>query len=456
MGLENAVLFLVTEPGIQRQHFGVPQLGMAQLLAQGPDFPLAGQEHQHIPRRLLFRALVLFDFFEGREHPIGPALIPVVFIAGQRAVANIHRIGTAADFDHRSLVKELAEALYLNGGGGDDDLQVRPLGQQLAQVAQQEVDVEAALVGFIDNQGVVLVQKAVVLDFRQQDTVCHHLDPGRLGGVIGETHLITHLLPDLLAQLLRNPGRHTACRNPPGLGMAHQPADAPAQVQADFGNLGGFTGAGFTGNDDHLVLLDGPADVLYPGTDRQAVRKTGRLVQGLSLLHLLQPLVQPACHFLQILLPGPALAPADLTNNARRLLLVTGVQLAHKSLHGCLRVSGDGIGCVTTGRFCHCSVYGLLLGAGSVQAPQSNGKSPLQKHKDPAEAGSLGSPGRAGNTRNQALASSRSSRRRILPTLLLGSSSRNSKCLGTLYAVRRSRQNSLISLAVTPSLVGTT
>jgi hypothetical protein len=56
-------------------------------------------------------------------------------------------------------VEVLGEALRVDGGGGDDQLQVRALGQQLLQIAEQEVDVEAALVGLVDDQRVVFVQQ---------------------------------------------------------------------------------------------------------------------------------------------------------------------------------------------------------------------------------------------------------------------------------------------------------
>jgi hypothetical protein len=43
-------------------------------------------------------------------------------------------------------------------GGGDDQLEVGPLRQQPLEVAEQEVDVEAALVGLVDDDRVVLRQ----------------------------------------------------------------------------------------------------------------------------------------------------------------------------------------------------------------------------------------------------------------------------------------------------------
>ena len=49
----------------------------------------------------------------------------------------------------------LGEALRVDRGRGDDDLEVGAGGQQPLEVAEDEVDVQAALVGLVDDQGVV-------------------------------------------------------------------------------------------------------------------------------------------------------------------------------------------------------------------------------------------------------------------------------------------------------------
>ncbi len=50
------------------------------------------------------------------------------------------------------------------------------LGSSSLQIAEQEIDVQAALVGLVDDQRVVFVQPAVALDLGQQDAVGHQLD----------------------------------------------------------------------------------------------------------------------------------------------------------------------------------------------------------------------------------------------------------------------------------------
>ena len=160
------------------------------------------------------------------------------------------------------------EALRVDGGRGDDHLEIGALWQQLLQVAQDEVDVEAALVGLIDDDGVVLGEHAVVLDLGQQDTVCHQLDVGLLAHLIGKAHLVTHVMPKFGLHLFGNTGRHGAGRQTPRLGVADIALDPAPQRQTDFGDLGGLARAGFTGNDHHLVLADGAGDLRLLLADR--------------------------------------------------------------------------------------------------------------------------------------------------------------------------------------------
>ena len=57
-------------------------------------------------------------------------------------------------------------------------------GSTRLQHAEQEIDVETALVRLVDDQRVVAAQQPVVLQLAQQDAVRHHLDaarPGRCG-----------------------------------------------------------------------------------------------------------------------------------------------------------------------------------------------------------------------------------------------------------------------------------
>ena len=87
------------------------------------------------------------------------------------------------------------KSIRVNGGRGDDELQIGPPGQNLAQVAQQEIDVEAALVCFIDDQRVIGLQQGVALGFRQQDAVRHQFDRRLAAQTVLEANLVAHHLP---------------------------------------------------------------------------------------------------------------------------------------------------------------------------------------------------------------------------------------------------------------------
>src|SRR3546814_19418743 len=58
----------------------------------------------------------------------------------------------------------------------NDQFQVGAPGQQLPQEAQQKIDVQAALVGFVDDNGVVASQQRIALRFGQQYAVGHQLN----------------------------------------------------------------------------------------------------------------------------------------------------------------------------------------------------------------------------------------------------------------------------------------
>ena len=46
--------------------------------------------------------------------------------------------------------------------------------------------------GLIDNEGVVLAQELIILNFSQQYAISHQLNKALARTLIGEAHLITH------------------------------------------------------------------------------------------------------------------------------------------------------------------------------------------------------------------------------------------------------------------------
>ncbi len=129
--------------------------------------------------------------------------------------------------------------------------------------------------GLVDDQGVVLVQRSISLDLRQQDAVRHQLDQGVVADLVGEAHLVADdptRLPAGFTQLLGNPLGHRAGRQPARLGVADQPAHTSSQLQADLRKLGRLSGAGLTGEDHNLVVADRGEDLVLLLADRQFLR----------------------------------------------------------------------------------------------------------------------------------------------------------------------------------------
>ena len=202
---------------------------------------------------------------------IEQTLALLVHLGRQRAIPGFHRIGATGHLDDRRVVEMLGKALQIDGRRGDDQLEIGAARQQGLQVAEQEVDVEAAFVRLVDDDGVVLFQKAVVLGFGEQDAVGHQLDQRAVLALILETHLIADQLAQRCTDLLGHPRCHATRRQPTRLSVTDQAMHAPANLQTDLRQLGGLARAGLAGDHHHLALLQRGLDLVALGGDRQRV-----------------------------------------------------------------------------------------------------------------------------------------------------------------------------------------
>ena len=284
---EDPVLLGGGEPGVQRQDLGAEQRPLllhqlAQRVGGVPDLPLAAEEHQDVARPL--GGQLLDRVADGLDLVPDVLLVGLVLLLGlgdldQRPVADLHRVGAPGHLDHRRRValgvgEVLREPVGLDGRRRDDDLEVGPAGQELPEVPEDEVDVEAALVCLVDDQRVVLPQHPVGLQLGQQDAVGHQLDQAVLAHLVGEAHLVADHVAQLGAELVGDPVGDRTGRQPAGLGVPDQPGDPAPQLQADLWELGGLAGAGLTRHDHHLVIADRGGDVVLALTHRQ-LRRVG-------------------------------------------------------------------------------------------------------------------------------------------------------------------------------------
>ena len=103
------------------------------------------------------------------------------------------------------------------------------------QIAEQEIDVETALMRLVDDQGVVLEQISIIANLRQQDAIGHQLEVGPFPDVVTETDLVANAATDLLAQFGGYPAGQAACCDTTRLGMTDTPKHASAHFEADLG-----------------------------------------------------------------------------------------------------------------------------------------------------------------------------------------------------------------------------
>ena len=85
----------------------------------------------------------------------------------------------------------------------------------------------------------------------------------------GESHLVADGFADLLAELFGDAFGHGTRGEAARLGVADEALLAQAELEAHLGNLGGLTGAGFTRDDDDLVVADSVHDVVAAFADGQ-------------------------------------------------------------------------------------------------------------------------------------------------------------------------------------------
>ena len=121
----------------------------------------------------------------------------------------------------------------------------------------------------VNDEGRVAAQQLVVLDFGEQNAVGHELDGAVFADFGGESHLVADGFADFLSEFFGDAFGDGACGESARLGVADEALLSQAQVEAHFGDLGGFTGAGFTRDDDDLVVADRVHDVFAAFADGQ-------------------------------------------------------------------------------------------------------------------------------------------------------------------------------------------
>src|SRR6266581_3374775 len=264
---EDAALFLARLAGEQRQNLGARRTYakwvFAQRLRRLADLSFAGKEHQHVAGT---GAVGLVDGIDD-----GVVDVALAVRLGHRPPADLDWKQARGHLDHRRSSEMPAEALGIERRRGDDQLQVGTARQQLLQVAEQKIDVEAALVGLVENDSVIAAKERIALGFGEQDAIGHQFDVGVARDAVGEADLVADVLAGFALELLGDARRRGPRGDAPRLGVADQAGAAAAHFEADLRQLGGLARTRFAADDDDLVGTDRPGDFIAALIDGQRV-----------------------------------------------------------------------------------------------------------------------------------------------------------------------------------------
>ena len=272
---ERALLLGAREPRVQRQQLDVVAHPAAQRVGGVADLALAAQEDQDVA------GLLAHELVDGVADRVDLVALLLVLLGGERPVARLDRVRAARHLDHGRAAEVGREALRVDRGRRDDQLQVGPPRQDAVQVAEQEVDVQRPLVRLVDDDRVVAAQQPVLPDPGQQQAVGHQPDLRVGARAVVEAHAVADGPAERHAQLLGDPLGDRARGQPARLGVGDHRLDPAPELQADLGDLGGLARAGLAGDDHDLVFTDRREQLVAVRRDRQL----GRVLDQISADH---------------------------------------------------------------------------------------------------------------------------------------------------------------------------
>jgi hypothetical protein len=275
---EHLVLLLLRQPREERQHLDARRMVLAQLLGGVADLALAGQEDEDVAgARRLRPAPELVDGVADRVAEV------VVAALLERTPADLDRIEPPRDLDHRrrpvASSEVRGEALGIDRRRRHDDAQIAASRQDLLEVPEQEVDVEAALVRLVDDDRVVRLQQRIALRLGEQDAVGHQLDARARRQPVLEAHLVADDVAERRLQLVGDALGDARRGDPPRLRMADPAAAVGAAApdrERNLRQLRRLARARLAADDDDRVGAHRRRDLVAPGRHRQRFWKLDR------------------------------------------------------------------------------------------------------------------------------------------------------------------------------------
>src|SRR5699024_6190998 len=176
---EHPLLILERQPPKQREDLSVCQAWVSrhprlQYFGGVSDFALARKEDQHVAG---FFAAEFIDGVRDRVERVAGffhIVRVIIWVLRQSLllegpIPDLYRICAARDLDDRggctlTVLEVLGKRFRIDGGGSNDDLEIVTFRQQSREVAQEKIDIEAALVGLVNNDDRVFRQVGIVLN----------------------------------------------------------------------------------------------------------------------------------------------------------------------------------------------------------------------------------------------------------------------------------------------------
>ncbi len=262
MGLEHPLLLDRREAGIQRKHLGVGQRQPVDCVGDVVDLAFTRKEHEYITRT------GDGQFVDGIDHGLDlvASVARVGFVVcAEGSIAHFDRVGPTGHLDDRRGNRRgsrviggrgsemLSEPLGIDRRRRDDHRQIGTLRQELLEIAEDEIDVEAALVRLVDDQRVVPPQHPVALNLRQQNAVGHHLDQRSRTDLIGEANRVPDVFAERRPEFVGDTLRDGARGDPTGLRVPDQTQHPAPRLQAHLRQLGALARTRLARHDQHLM-----------------------------------------------------------------------------------------------------------------------------------------------------------------------------------------------------------
>ena len=172
------------------------------------------------------------------------------------------------------------ETLGIDRRRRDDHFQIWPASLDALQISENEIDVETALVRFVDDQRVVGPQAPVAANLVEQDAVGHHFDRRRGIRAVREPYFEPNGAADLCAKLLGESRSHRVRGDPAGLRVAYHAEHAAPRLEADLRELGRLAAARVPAHHYHAMRLQRLEDRRAGRRDRQRIRVGQREARG--------------------------------------------------------------------------------------------------------------------------------------------------------------------------------